>query len=72
MAAPVLDQLADEGKDKYEIVKVDVDNNREVAMKYGVSSIPTVILFKDGEELDRQIGYGGKQGYQALLGKVVV
>lgn len=69
MAGPVLDELADEGKDKYQIVKVNVDENQDLAGQYGVMSIPTVVLFKDGKEFDRQIGFAGKAGYQELLSK---
>ena len=69
MAAPVLDELADAAGGKYEIVKVNVDENQDVAGKFGVMSIPTVVLFKDGKEVERKIGFGGKQGYLDLLGK---
>lgn len=70
-AAPVLDELADESEGKYQIMKINVDENQEIAQEYGVMSIPTVILFKNGEELDRQIGYAGKDGYKQLLAKGV-
>ncbi len=69
MAGPVLDALADKYKDKLLIAKVDVDENQQTAAQYGVMSIPTVILFKDGKEVDRQIGYGGEQGYEKLIAK---
>lgn len=69
MAAPVLDELADEANGKYEIMKVNVDEEQDLAGKYGVMSIPTVVLFKDGKEEDRKIGFGGKAGYEELLGK---
>jgi len=69
VAAPVLDELADEAAGKYEVVKVDVDQSQELAGKHGVMSIPTVILFNKGEEVERKIGFGGKQGYQDLLSK---
>lgn len=67
MAAPVLDSLADEYKEKATIVKVDVDANNELAGKFGVMSIPTVILFKDGKEVNRQIGFAGEAGYRKML-----
>ena len=50
MAAPIIDKLADEYKDKVLIVKVDVDENRETARQYGVMSIPTVIILKADKE----------------------
>ncbi len=69
MAAPVLDELADESDGKYSIMKVNVDQNQELSQKYQVMSIPTVILFSGGEEVERKIGFGGKAGYEELLKK---
>lgn len=69
-AAPILDELADAGGEKYDIIKVNVDENQELAGKFGIMSIPTVVLFKDGEEVDRKIGFAGKQGYVDLLEQV--
>src|SRR3989339_1952957 len=71
MAAPVIDQLSDEYAGKMLVGKVDVDAEPEIAQKFGVMSIPTVILFKDGVELARQVGFAGKQGYLDLLKKVI-
>lgn len=68
-AAPVLDELADEAADKYEVIKINVDEAQELAGEHGVMSIPTVVLFKNGQEIDRQIGFAGKAGYQELLSK---
>lgn len=67
MAAPIIDQLAEEFSDTALIVKVDVDANNELAGKYGVMSIPTVIIFKDGQEIDRKIGFPGEGGYRSML-----
>ena len=71
MAAPVIDGLADEYAGKVTVAKLDVDAEPEIAQKFGVMSIPTVILFKDGAELARQVGFAGKQGYLDLLKKVI-
>ena len=71
MAAPVIDGLADEYAGKVTVAKLDVDTEAEIAQKFGVMSIPTVILFKDGAELSRQVGFAGKQGYLDLLKKVI-
>ena len=49
-----------------------MDAQPELAQKFGVMSIPTVILFKDGVELARQVGFAGKQGYLDLLKKANV
>lgn len=69
MAGPVIDSLADEYTGKVSMAKLDVDAEPEIAGKYGVMSIPTVILFKDGQEAGRQVGFSGKQGYLDLLSK---
>src|SRR3989344_903243 len=71
MAAPILDELADEYAGKVAILKLNTDENHDVSAKYGVMSIPTVIGFKNGQEVERKIGYGGKQGYIELLEKVL-
>jgi len=71
MAAPIIDELAEEYKDKVTIGKLDVDKNTETAAKFGVMSIPTVIMFKDGKEVERKVGFGGKSGYEEMIKKVV-
>ena len=69
MAAPVLDELADDSKGKYSIVKVNVDENQDLAGEYGVMSIPTVVMFNKGKEVNRKIGFAGKGGYVDLIDK---
>ncbi len=54
--APVVDQVADELADKISVAKCNVDDNQDIAMEYGVMSIPTLIIFKDGEEVARTVG----------------
>jgi thioredoxin 1 len=61
MVAPILDQLAGEYSDKLKITKLDVDQNPTLATRFGVMSIPTLILFKDGEPVGRLIGFRPKQ-----------
>ncbi|MCS7088127.1 MAG: thioredoxin [Thermoflexales bacterium] len=61
MIAPVLEQIAAEYPDQIKIAKLDVDSNPATAMKYGVMSIPTLILFKDGQPVDRLVGYMPKE-----------
>lgn len=70
-AGPVLETLAEEYKDKLIIGKLDVDLNRDSAGKYGVMSIPTMIMFKDGKEMERVSGFGGKEGVIKLIEKVL-
>lgn len=71
LAGPVIDELAKEYKDKAGVYKVNVDEDQELAQQYGVMSIPTVVVFKDGKEVERQVGFPGKEGYQAMLDKVI-
>ena len=61
MLAPTIEELGDELEEKITVGKVDVDECRELAMKYGVMSIPTVIFFKDGEEVTRFVGVQPKE-----------
>lgn len=56
MQAPILDQLKDKIGDAATIVKVDIDRNSELAMKYRVQSVPTLIIFKNGEPVWRSVG----------------
>ncbi len=70
MAEPVIDELASEYKDKIKIGKLDVDANQATASQYGVMSIPTVIMFKDGKEVARKVGFAGRAMYETLLKQV--
>lgn len=56
MVGPLVEEMAGEYDGKAVIAKVDVDNNPNVSAKYGIRSIPTMLFFKDGEIVDRQIG----------------
>ncbi len=56
MIAPIVEELAEEYDGKLTVGKVDVDSNREIAMKYGIRSIPTLMIFKDGEVVEQIIG----------------
>ena len=56
MVAPVLDDLSQEYDGKIKFTKVDVDENPETAMKYGIRSIPTLLVFKDGSPVDQVVG----------------
>ena len=60
MLAPVINEIASENEDKLKVVKIDVDDNRDTASEYGVMSIPTLILFKDGEPVNRLVGFSSK------------
>lgn len=67
MAAPVIEEIAGEYDGKALIAKVDVDDQGALAQKFGVMSIPTVIMFKNGEEVERKIGFAGKEGYTSMI-----
>jgi len=70
MAAPIIDELSGIYDGKVLIGKVDVDASVATAAKFGVQSIPTVIMFKDGKEVERKVGFGGRGGYEEMLKKV--
>ena len=56
MIGPIIEELAGEYDGKAIVGKLDIDTNQESSVKYGVRSIPTILLFKDGELVDRQVG----------------
>jgi len=57
--APHLERMAEELDGRLKVVKLDAQNNMNTARRYGVSALPTFVLFKDGEEIDRKIGVQG-------------
>lgn len=67
MVGPIIDEIADEYKDKAVVGKLDVDANQEFAAKYGVRNIPTVLVFKNGEMVARQVGAAQKSTYAKAL-----
>jgi thioredoxin 1 len=69
MIAPVLEEVDSEIGDKVKIVKLDVDENQETAAKYGVMSIPTLLVLKDGEVVDKVVGFQPKEALVELLSK---
>jgi thioredoxin 1 len=67
MIAPIVEEMSGEYDGKAVIGKVDVDNNQEVAMKYGIRNIPTVVFVKNGEVVDKQVGAAPKQVFTSKL-----
>ncbi len=67
MIAPVLEEIADEYDGQLQITKLDVDNNNQTAMDFGVMSIPTLLVFKDGQPVERIVGFMPKA---KLLAKI--
>ena len=56
MMEPVLEEIAEEYSDKLKVVKLNIDQNQDTPLKFGVMNIPTLIFFQDGKEIDRVIG----------------
>ncbi|MFC4737492.1 thioredoxin [Bacillus daqingensis] len=69
MIAPVLEDLDGDMGDEVKIVKLDVDENQETASKYGVMSIPTLLVMKDGEVVDQVVGFKPKEELVNTLNK---
>jgi len=69
MLAPMVDDLAAQYEGKAVVGKVNVDEEQELAIRYGVMSIPTVIFFKDGKEIDRKVGVMPPAAFTEVLDK---
>lgn len=69
MLSPIIEDIALEFKDKVKAIKIDVDQAQEIAMKYNVASIPTVILFKEGKIVDTFIGFRQKEDFVNAINK---
>ncbi len=67
MLAPVIEELGSRYEGKVSVGKVDVDENQDLAMAYGVMSIPTVVLFKDGAEVSRLVGVLPKERFVEMI-----
>ncbi len=67
MLAPVIEEIANEYAGKVKVGKVNVDDERELALEYGVSSIPTVMVFQNGEVKQTSVGYRPKEEIEQLL-----
>ncbi len=69
MLGPIIENVAEELKDKVKVIKVNVDEAQEIAMKYNIVSIPTVIVFKAGQIVDTLIGFRQKEDYINAVNK---
>lgn len=69
MLAPTIDAIATEYKDRVVVGKVDVDESEAIARRFGIMSIPTLFLFKDGEIVEKLVGYRLKMELEQLLNK---
>ena len=71
MIAPVLEEIDSEMGDKVKIVKLNVDENQDTAGRYGIMSIPTLLLMKDGNIVDQVIGFQPKESLVSVINKHV-
>jgi thioredoxin 1 len=71
MVGPVVEELSKDYEGKVKVGKLNVDDNQQAAMKYRVMSIPTVMLFKNGEPVETIVGAMPKSAYQARLAKYI-
>jgi thioredoxin 1 len=71
MVSPVIEQLAEEYKDKVVVGKMNVDENSDTASKFGIMSIPTVMVFKDGKPVKSLIGAQRKDKYKKMIDEAV-
>tara|TARA_Y100001954_G_C15525048_1_gene461249 strand:- start:188 stop:505 length:318 start_codon:yes stop_codon:yes gene_type:complete len=71
MIAPLLDELHDEFKDKAIVGKVNVDSESDISAKYGITSIPTLLFFKNGEIVDKHMGTASKTQLEEKLNSLI-
>ncbi len=67
MIAPIIDELAQQYGDKIKVVKVNVDDNQDLAMRYGIRGIPTVMIFKGGQAVNSLVGVRPKEDLAAAI-----
>jgi thioredoxin 1 len=71
MLTPTIEKLANDYVGKVKVGKVDTDSNRDISMKYGISAIPTVILFKNGQVAQKFVGLRGEKDFKEALDAAV-
>jgi len=72
MIAPLLDELAQEYGERVKITKVNIDQHQELAVRYRINSIPTLLFFKNGQVVDQVVGMKSKKDFKAKLDTVAV
>lgn len=70
MLGPVLEQVQEDMQDKIKIVKLDVDDGENIARKYGIMSVPSMVIFKDGKEIDRVVGFRQKEQLVEIFSQI--
>ena len=68
MLAPVISEIAEEYEDKIKVGKVNIDDEKELAVKYQITSIPTLMLFKNGEVMNMSVGFQPKSELEKMIG----
>ena len=71
MVGPIIDELSEEYDGKAIIGKIDIDSNQQYAAQFGVRNIPTVLVFKDGELVERKVGVSSKNDYAEAIDKLI-
>jgi len=69
MVAPILEELSKELEGKAKIIKVNVDKSMDIAQKYVITNIPALLIFKEGEEVDRMVGFSPKAAIKEKIEK---
>src|SRR5215218_7976988 len=72
IVGPIVEQLAQSLEGKVKVFKLNVDQNQEIAMKYNVQSIPSLVLFKNGKEIARTIGLSPKEKYEKFVNNTLI
>ena len=71
MLSPTIEALAHEYGDRVTVAKVDIDASRDLALRYGINSIPTVVIFQGGAEAERLVGVRSRGDYAAALDRLL-
>lgn len=71
MLAPIIVKLAEENRDKLKVCKLNTDENQNISAQYGIQGIPTLIVFKEGKEVDRTVGVMSKEKLQEKLDPIL-
>ncbi len=71
LASPILEELAKEYEGKLVVGEINVEKSPQTPQKYGIMSIPTIAVFKNGEEVKRLVGFPGKPGYLEFIKSVI-
>jgi thioredoxin 1 len=71
MLEPIIEKLAEENQDKLKICRLNTDENQNIAVQYGIQGIPTMIVFKEGREVGRNVGVMSKEKLQEKLDPIL-